>query len=349
MKKIKVPILILIFALCLGSLFSCNNEDPSSFLSSSSSEGGLSNNEESSSSMAPSQNLQAPNETKTQIKQTEKYYRQISSEYSRTVVVLSNIHQDGRVFSDGFFVMNGQSQYKILSSHSELQAFSLLNCDEVETSLFEENCVVAILRYYEGSSVDSKRESGFYNANFTANDGAKIELDLYHAENDSTDDTARIYTLYFVVVPKGELEGAELTGTVTINEVQFNQYNTFTYKLKTTTQNTEAYFVADRESKEKVKILDEARLLPQSYPYIAIHLEKPIETDFIVNGFKYENGYIYITLQIFERMEMSANTLESNLIIVSLAPHSLDFNYDLNIPDDIPKNCSINIVFEQLN
>ncbi len=342
MKKIKVPILILIFALCLGSLFSCDNEDSSSFLSSYSSERGTSNNKENSSSIAL-------NETKTQIKQTEKYYRQIPSEYSRTIVDLYNTGQNEGVFLDGIFEMSDKSQYKILSSHSELGAFSLLNCDEVEASLFEENRVVALLRYYEGSSVDSKREAGFYNASFSADDGAKIELDIYHSETDSTDDTARIYTLYFVVVPKGELEGAELTGTVTINETQLNQYNTFTYKLEATTQNTEAYFVADRESKEKVKILDELSPLPPSYPYIAIHLEKPIETDFIVNGFKYENGEIYITLQIFERTGTPTNTPKADLIIVSLVPHSLDFNCDLKVPDNIPKNCSINIVFEQLN
>ena len=347
MKRILA--LILALTLCLGCLLSCNDETPSESSSAPPSDSSSPSEESSSSSSSepdPEPSVQLPNKTTVQVKQTNRYYRQISSGYSRTVAYAGK-NKAGNAFSDGIFEMNQTSQYKILSSHSELETFSLLNYDKIESDLFEENRVVAILRYHLGPSADAKRELGFYNAAFGVEDGAKIELDIYSTGGDSTEDIVDVYTLNFIVVPKAILEGVQATGAVTVNAARLEQYDASVYKIDTTVESVEAYYVADSEAKEKTQILDGLRYLP-SYPYIAIHLEEPIETDFVINSFKYENGEMYITVQIFDKEEKKEQyEFPSNLVVVSLQPHRSGL--EISVPDYMPTNAWINVTFEYIS
>ncbi len=347
----KILLLLLALALSVSAFAGCDREEPSDSSSAPPSESSFAPDESSSSSNDPSlpePSVQAPNETKVEVKQTKKYYRQISSGYSRTTATSTGIHHDGKVFLDGVFEMNQASQYKVLSSHSELQAFSLLNYDEAEANLFEENRVVAILRYHKGPSGDAKRESGLYNARFDANDGVKIELDLYYSGLDSTEDEIDVYELYFIVVPKAEVEQAEPTGGLTVNAKLLAQYNADTYKIENAVEKTEAYYIPSAEAKDRIELFDTVSIRTHSYPFLAIHLEEAIETDFIVNGFKYENGEIYITIQIFEKTEMSnSHELPANLLIVSLQPHRWDL--EIAVPNNMPADSPINITLEYVS
>lgn len=349
MKKLLALFLALI--LCFGCLLSCDENEESSCESSSESSSveipseseNLSS--ESSSDIEPSDTPKAPNETKTQVKQTEKYYRQISSGYVRTIVDYSGSQHNGNAFSDDIFDVNKTSQFKIFSSHNELQAFSLLNHSEIESDLFEENRIVAILRYYTDGSGSAISEVGFYNATFNG-DNAKIELDLYHTGGDSTEDIVDCYELYFVVLPIAEI-GEEVTnGNIAVNAERLINYDSNAYKIDVVSEKTEAYYVENRESKEKIEILDGLGSLP-SYPFVAIHLENPIETDFVVNSFKYENGEMYLTVQIFDKQEMETFDFPTNLIVVSLRP--IDLNTEISLPDNIPSDCTVNITFEYVS
>ena len=345
MKKLLALLLVLL--LCFSCLLSCDENEESSSESSSveAPSESESSSSESSSVIEPSDTPKAPNETKTQVKQTEKYYRQISSGYVRTIVDYSGSQHNGNAFSDDIFDVNKTSQFKIFSSHNELQAFSLLNHSEIESDLFEENRIVAILRYYTDGSISAISEVGFYNATFNG-DNAKIELDLYHTGGDSTEDIVDCYELYFIVLPITEIGEAGANGSIAINAERLTQYNSNAYKIDATVEKTEAYYVENRESREKIEILDGLGWLP-SYPFIAIHLENPLETDFVVNSFKYENGEIYLTVQIFGKKEMEMFDFPANLITVSLQP--IDGGYEVPLPDNMPSDCAINITLEYVS
>ncbi len=346
MKKLLALILVLI--LCLGCLLSCNeNEESSCESSSEPSSESESSSSEASSVIEPSDTQKAPNETKTQVKHTEKYYRQISSGYVRTIVDYAGSQRNGNVFLDGIFEMNKTSQFKILSSHNELQAFSLLNPSDIESDLFEENHVVAILDYYFGPSGPAETPSGFYNLAFNENNELQITMDLFRTSLSTTTDMRDVYELYLVVVPNSEIEDANQSGIATINKECLEEYNDFNiYEVEKTVEKTEAYYVENRESKEKVEILDGLGWLP-SYPFVAIHLEEPVETDFVVNSFKYENGEIYLTVQIFDKKEMNMFDFPANLITVSLQP--IDGGYEVPLPDNMPSDCAVNITFEYVS
>ncbi|MBQ8738484.1 MAG: hypothetical protein IJZ04_03190 [Clostridia bacterium] len=345
MKKLLALLLVLL--LCFSCLLSCDENEESSSESSSveAPSESKSSSSESSSIIEPSDTPKAPNETKTQVKQTEKYYRQISSGYVRTIVDYSGSQHNGNAFSDDIFDVNKASQFKIFSSHNELQAFSLLNHSEIESDLFEKNRIVAILRYYTDGSGSAISEVGFYNATFNG-DNAKIELDLYHTGGDSTEDIVDCYELYFVVLPIAEIGEAGANGSIAINAERLTQYNSNAYKIDATVEKAEAYYVENRESKKKIEILDGLSWLP-SYPFIAIHLENPLETDFAVNSFKYENGEIYLTVQIFGKKEMEMFDFPTNLITVSLQP--IDLNTEISLPDNISSDCAINITLEYVS
>jgi hypothetical protein len=147
--------------------------------------------------------------------------------------------------------------------------------------------------------------------------------------------------------PNVKVYGVQATGAVTVNAARLEQYDASVYKIDTTVESVEAYYVADSEAKEKTQILDGLRYLP-SYPYIAIHLEAPIETDFVINSFKYENGEMYITVQIFDREEMKEQyEFPSNLVVVSLQPHR--FGLEISVHDHMPTNAWINVTFEYIS
>ena len=362
MKKLLALLLVLL--LCFSCLLSCDENEESSSESSSveapsesessSSESSSveapseseSSSSESSSVIEPSDAPKAPNETKTQVKHTEKYYRQISLKYYKiTNTPVSDAEKE--VFSDGIFELNQTSQYKIISSHDGLEAFSLLNPSEVEADLFEENRVIAILDYYLGPSDPAEAPSGFYNLAFNENNELQITMDLFRTSLTTTEDKSNVYELYLVVVPNSVLESANQSGIAAINKNYLEEYNDYNiYEVEKTVEKTEAYYVENRESREKIEILDGLGWLP-SYPFIAIHLENPLETDFVVNSFKYENGEIYLTVQIFGKKEMEMFDFPANLITVSLQP--IDGGYEVPLPDNMPSDCAINITLEYVS
>ena len=346
MKKLLALLLVLL--LCFSCLLSCDENEESSSESSSveAPSESESSSSESSSVIEPSDAPKAPNETKTQVKHTEKYYRQISLKYYKiTNTPVSDAEKE--VFSDGIFELNQTSQYKIISSHDGLEAFSLLNPSEVEADLFEENRVIAILDYYLGPSDPAEAPSGFYNLAFNENNELQITMDLFRTSLTTTEDKSNVYELYLVVVPNSVLESANQSGIAAINKNYLEEYNDYNiYEVEKTVEKTEAYYVENRESREKIEILDGLGWLP-SYPFIAIHLENPLETDFVVNSFKYENGEIYLTVQIFGKKEMEMFDFPANLITVSLQP--IDGGYEVPLPDNMPSDCAINITLEYVS
>ena len=354
MKKLLALFLALI--LCFGCLLSCDENEESSCESSSESSSveipseseNLSS--ESSSDIEPSDAPKAPNETKTQVKHTEKYYRQLSLKHYKitsNTPVTDAEREAFKVFSEGIFEMNQTPQYKIISSHDELEAFSLLNPSEIEADLFEENRVIAILDYYFGPISPAESPSGFYNLVFNENNELQITMDLFQISLLMTDFTSNVYELYLIVLPNSEIENANQSGIAAINKNYLEEYNDYNiYEVEKTVEKTEAYYVENRESKEKIEILEGLGWLP-SYPFVAIHLENPIETDFVVNSFKYENGEMYLTVQIFDKKEMEMFDFPANLITVSLQP--IDGGYEIHLPDNIPSDCTVNITFEYVS
>ena len=87
MKKLLALLLVLL--LCFSCLLSCDENEESS--------------SESSSVIEPSDTPKAPNETKTQVKHTEKYYRQISLKYYKiTNTPVTDAEREAfKAFSEG--------------------------------------------------------------------------------------------------------------------------------------------------------------------------------------------------------------------------------------------------------
>ena len=355
MKKLLLILLSLI--LCASSLFSCNytensssskpSQEPSSEVPSSS--------EESSSTQAPSSSeVPEPSpipdkQGSIETKYTQKYYKEISSGYSRTTFVENlDPNQENHIFIDGIFEPSKKSQYKIISSFGELQEFSLLNRGEVSADLFNQNYVVAILHYSLGSSIDAIRHSGLHSANFSNNNKAKITADFFHAGGDSTDDLCNVYELYFIVLPRAELKYSDQVLDIDICVSILNQCDTWAYDIDETTDTTKAYLLRDKSAEQSWELFGSVsnRLRPNA-PSIAIHLDEPIKTDYIVNRLDYEDGKIFVTIQIFDKTEMNDWREENeNLIIISLSPHYAGL--EINIPETIPNGCTLNIIFENV-
>lgn len=280
----------------------------------------------------------------TNIIQVKKYYREISSSY--TTDTDGVVWENDQIFLDGVFEMKQESQYKVISSETELRMFTLLKSDEIEENIFDNNYIVAILHYYIGPSSGAREPVGFYNADF--NDGQKIILDtFYNYQYDSTEDERDIYRLHFIVVPKGEISNTEEIKFIEVNVNQVEQYSMRAYAVDTKTEEVKAYYLNSEEAKQKLDILNTVEHFWIDSPCIAIHLNETIKTDFIVNGFKYENGEIFITVEIFEKTEMNyLHKISSNLILVSLRPHRGDLT--INVPDNIPPECKVNVVFKNV-
>lgn len=276
--------------------------------------------------------------------QIKKYYKEISSSY--TTDADGTVWENDQIFLDGVFEMKQKSQYKVISSETGLQRFTLLNCDEIEESIFDNNYIVAILHYYIGPSSGAREPIGFYNADF--NDGQEIILDtFYNYQYNSTEDERDIYRLHFIVVPKEEIPNAEEIKFIEVNVNQVEQYNMRAYAVDTKTEEVKGYYLNSEEAKQKIDILNSVEHFWVDSPCIAIHLSETIKTDFIVNGFKYENGEIFITVEIFEKKEMNyLHEISSNLILVSLRPHRGDLT--INVPDNIPPECKVNVVFKNV-
>lgn len=348
-KKI---ISFIICILMLSSLISCNNRDDTSGTGTDTQSGTQSDSGSMTDSSVSDTESQNPdiddngNITEVTTVQTKKYYKEIGSDY--TIGKSGIVYEKDPIFLDSGFEIKKQSQYRVLSSLEELQAFTLLNRDGVDKTVFEDNYIVAILHYFIGPSCDSRSPAGFYNADFKSSDGAKITLDTFHRYGeDETCDETDVYRLHFIVVPKNEIENSDGNCNITVNGNKLEEYDIKAYSIENKTDTARAYFVKDKQVKENIEILDTVSTFWSSYPFIAIHLDKAIETDFIVNGFKYENGQIYITVEIFEKTEMTyLHTLSANLITVSLLPHY--GGLEIDVPDDIPSDCKINVMFNNV-
>jgi hypothetical protein len=267
---------------------------------------------------------EVPNDdTSFQEMENKKYYQELSSSYN------SEDNIADQIFIDGGFERNSKSQYKIISSNDELQSFTLLNEYKIDNSMFEDNCIVAILHYYVDSSKSAKLITGFYNISFDSNFEIKADK-CYKYDTDSTDDSVDTYKLYFLVVPKEEIDENQKQGNISVIENVLEQYNISVIATENSYKTTNAYFMSDSEN-----------------PFIKICLNEPIETDYIVNGFKYKNGELYITIQIFEKTEMIyLHKISGNQINVSLLPNRDD--YQINLPDETPLNCEVNIIIERI-
>ena len=276
--------------------------------------------------------------------QIKKYYKEISSSY--TTDTDGVVWENDQIFLDGVFEMKQESQYKVISSETELEMFTLLKCDEIEENIFDNNYIVAILHYYIGPSIGASEPVGFFDADF--NGEQKIILDtFYNYQYNSTEDERDIYRLHFIVVPKEEISNTEGIKFIEVKVNKIEQYNMRAYAVDTKTEEVKAYYLNNEEAKQKLDILNSADHFWIDSPCIAIHLSETIKTDFVVNGFKYENGEIFITVEIFEKNEMNyLHEISSNLILVSLRPHRGDLT--INVPDNIPLECKVNVVFKNV-
>lgn len=352
MKKLLLILLSLI--LCASSLFSCNytegsssepSQEPSSETSSSSEE--PSSTQAPSSSEEPEPSPIPDKQGSVETRRTQKYYKEISSSYVRTAFVEAPEHEN-HVFVDGIFEPSKKSQYKIISSFGELQEFSLLSHGEVSADLFNQNYVVAILHYSLGPSIDATRQSGLHSAYFSNDNEDKITVDFFRAGGDSTDDLCDVYELYFIVLPQAELEYSDQILDINICVSILNQCDTWAYAIEEATDTTKAYLLRDKSAEQSWELFGSVsnRLRPNT-PSIAIHLSEPIKTDYIVNRLDYENGEIFITIQIFDKVEMTDWREENeNLIIISLTPHYAGL--EINLPKAIPEGCTLNIIFENV-
>lgn len=334
MKKL---IYLLIVFIVIASICSCNIVPTNS-------------NTDTSSGIEPSENTDnvidnnKEKDNLTNIVQVKKYFREISSSY--TTDTDGVVWENDQIFLDGVFEMKQQSQYKIISSETELQMFTLLKSDEIEENIFDNNYIVAILHYYIGPSISAMEPIGFYDADF--NDEQKIILDtFYNYQYNSTEDERDIYRLHFIVVPKEKISNPGEINLIEVNVNKVEQYNMCAYTVDTKTEEVKAYYLNAEESKQKLDILNSVDHSWIDLPCIAIHLSEEINTDYIVNDFKYENGEIFITVEIFEKTEMNyLHEISSNLILVSLRPHRGDLT--INVPDNIPTECKVNVVFKNV-
>jgi len=362
MKKLISLTLILTMLLALFSSCNQNTEKPSNTSTGEQTETNtglntntdtnISTNTNTSTNIDDKENPSQPdvdNSGTIETIQTKKYYRELSSNYKRTTVNGDDIRKDGRVFDDDIFEMEKQSQYKMVTSYEELKQFTLLNCDEIEVDLFDNNYVVAILHYFVGPSIDGYSSIGFYDSSFESGNEFSISLDtFYRYFEDSTEDETDVYRLHFIIVPKNEIdEATEGVNSISVNENRLEQYEMEAFAIDTATEETQVYYVNDENVKDDLEILNVVSTFWTSFPCIAIHLSEPIKTDYIVNGFKYENEEIYISIQIFEKAEMTyLHEISANLIIVEFSRYNEDLGINV---DNIPPNCGVNIMFENVS
>ena len=275
-------------------------------------------------------------------KETKKYYRELESSY--TTVADGVVYEKDQIFLDGVFEMKKESQYTVLTSHSDLEAFTLLNRNNIEEDIFEDNYVVAILHYYIGASIEGHYSVGFYYADFVT---GTISLDrVWKYEQGETCDVKNVYRLHFIVVPKNEIQATKGVHPITVNEQRVEQYSMKAICVEAATEKTTAYYCENYSDVGKIDGFEAVRV-EEAFPCVLIHLDKKIETDYIVNGFKYENEEIYITVLIFERTEMKfLSSEEANLLAVSLLPHEAEL--EINLPEADLTDCKINVIFEKV-
>ena len=275
--------------------------------------------------------------------ETRKYYREFGSNYTKFLNCAG--YKEDQIFREDVFEMKKESQYIAFKSKAELEVFTLLNHNEIEEDFFESNYVVALLHYFRGPSVGGEYSVGFYDADFIQNETIEVDR-VWKYNEDATEDVVDIYMLHFIAVPKNEIQTTGEVFSISVNENVVEQYNREAICIDTTVEKTTAYYFNERADIYEIDAFKNLSNLP-SFPCIAIHLDKAIETDYIVNGFKYENGEVFITVQVFETTQMEyLHGISANLLVVSLVPHV--GGLEINVPDDNLANCKINVIFENV-
>lgn len=301
-------------------------------------------------------------DTSTEAEQNivKKYYREIESSYRNYPeedivddgidegIGLTKDYLKDPIFLDSGFEMNQESQYKIIDSFDELQSFTLLNHDEIDPNIFENNYVVVILHHFMGPSMGGDYTMGFYNGNFESNGEATITYDEYSdLHKCATEDYRDVYRLHFIAVPKNEIEYTDEICKISLNKNTIEQYQLEAYRVDADTEETKAYwFLSYEEAKNELEFF--VGRIDFDSPFIVIHLSEGIETDYIVNGFKYENGEIFITIEIYNKNESfyldDQYEFAANLILVSLRPNRAEL--EITVPDDIHSDCNVNVIFK---
>ncbi len=277
----------------------------------------------------------------------QRYYKEIGSGYSTTTALGEKINKNGHVFDNGAFEIKQESQYKVISSFSELSEFSLINNEDLENAVFDENYIVAILHYSKRPSEDNKISAGLYNADFNNNGKSEITVDFFYTSLIGSEDKMDVYELHFIVVPKTEITNTNQGHSITVNMNIVDQYEMVAYAVEAQSEDVEAYYIDSEEARKEVDALSLNNINISLYPCIAIVLNEPIKNDYIVNGFKYENGEVYITIEIYEKSEMDyLHEISANLLVVSLTPHREGL--EINVLDNISRDCRVNVIFKKV-
>ncbi len=275
-----------------------------------------------------------------------KYYKEFSSSY--TVIADGVVYEEDQIFLDGIFEPKQKSQYIALTSRTDLEAFTLLNHNEIDESIFNYNYIVAILHYTLGPSIGGPTSAGFYNGSFDKT-SAQVKMDTYYNYGyNATENKRDVYRLYFVAVPKESVSTINEVCNLSIEEIKLEQYDMAVYSNhEHQTDTTQTYFLANRDALDSLEIFD--GIIPAvSFPLIAIHLSEPIYAEYIVNSFCYTGERIYIKIQLLKPRELNDSNDWGNMIFVSLSPHRADINIEL--PESIAEleNCPIYVVFETI-
>ena len=250
MKKIFAVVLALLMSLCL--LSSCN----------------ISNNTDTSTATNSGEGEKAEQTTDTKVKvqkiETKKYYKELKSSY--TTVPDGIVYEEDQIFLDGVFEIKRESQYVALSSHDDLEVFTLLNRNDIEQDIFEDSYIVALLHYFEGPSIDGRYLVGFYDANF-AQKSISADKAWGYGEN-ASEDVRDVYRLYFIVVPKNEIEVTGEVLTINVNENRVEQYNVEAICIDTAPEKTTAYYFENRADMLSMDGFESVRMDGALFPYI---------------------------------------------------------------------------------
>lgn len=277
--------------------------------------------------------------------ETPKYYREYPSTY--TVVANGVVYEQDQIFLDGVFEPNKKSQFIALSSKQELEKFTLLKHESIDESIFNNNYIVAILQYFKGPSIGGPTLAGFYDGFFNST-SAEIYMDVYYNYNyNATEDERDVYRLYFIAVPKERVVDLNEVCDLSIKCNYLEQYDIAKYsRQENKAEITKAYCITSKENYSTTELFNSVPSPGVSYPLIALHLDKPIEAEYIVNSFCYTGECIYIKIQILEQRDV--NDMWDNMIFISLLPHSAGDKIELPSIIEELENCPIYVLYETL-
>ena len=148
--------------------------------------------------------------------------------------------------------------------------------------------------------------------------------------------------MHFIVVPKTEINVSDGVQRIHINENKLEEYPIEVYDIPNITEEITAYYVPNEEAKNNISELDTINVY--QFPYIVIHLNKEIQTDYMVKDFQYTNGEIFVTIEIFEKREMEYLHEHSTNLIIAILPKRI-LGEEIK---DIPAECQVNVVFKNV-